>query len=230
MSRYPPLPLFRFRRKVPFLLGFLFFFSFSVVLFPLETIHIDKLLDSIRQLSQQTLTEESNAVLSRPFHQSSRNPYYLGKGYVLNIIHDQFSSKTLHLLMTAGDMTIGDYFVAGGWSGRVKSIITTNDHQLLSTSSSLSPSSESNKTTSSLDTAMIRRGMAVKITAVFHENSGNPRPLGESIYFFSLRGKNENVSKTDKKTMNLLQEQCELFMDQNIMEEEFGKEYIFELS
>lgn len=139
----------------------------------------------------------------------------------MNIIHDRYSGQTLHIVMTAGSMKVGDYFVAGGWSGRVKLIVTTNDDELLRVSSNSS-------TTRDNDENLIRKGIAVKLTASFHPDIGNPRPLGDDIYFFSGRNLPDLTTNKDmKKLQDKLKEETEYFMDQNFMFESFGKCFVF---
>jgi hypothetical protein len=69
--------------------------------------------------------------------------------------------------------------------------------------------------------------MAVKITASYHSDIGNPRPLGEEIYFFSARSKihlidQQLTNKMKKDIQEALKEETEYYMFDNIMNYEFG--------
>lgn len=142
--------------------------------------------------------------------------YLVGKGYVLNIIHDRYSAQTLHIVLTSGSMKIGDYFVAGGWSGRVKLFIVTK-----------SEDKRENSRINQQDDGMtkvdvIEKGMAVKLSVVLHEERSNPRPLGHDIYFFSGRTHPQyDTSKGMKNLQEQVKEETEYFMDQAIMQESF---------
>jgi hypothetical protein len=132
-------------------------------------------------------------------------------------------------------MTVGDYFVAGGWSGKVKSIVPFEPP-------TLNEGEKGNKEKIILDDkTLFSRGASVKVIASLHSDCKEPRPLGETVHFFSLRGHGEPASLDDKNeeavstmmqtltnkqkkdVQQKLKELSEEFMDFNQMIHSFGK-------
>ena len=106
---------------------------------------------------------------------------------------------------------VGDYFSAGGWSGKVKVIMNDGEKSI----------------------PIAYPGYAGFITVSVHPDKGDPRPMGDRIYFLSSSGKSSNgggnwrglslsASQADKGAKAM----AEFLMQQQQMELALGPAYL----
>jgi hypothetical protein len=87
----------------------------------------------------------------------------IGGGTVLNVLKSQKEGTALHTVIRHGQVSVNDYFSAGGWSGSVKRILKDNIH--------------------SVQTVSV--GTGCKLMVRLTEESGEPTPLGDSVFFYA---------------------------------------------
>ncbi len=170
-----------------------------------------------------------------------------GRGVVLNLVHEQGTPPSIHVLLREGTIRVGDFLQAGGWMGRVRGLYMEDvqvNRESSSTTLDMKPKKDDKHKPKTvppknpfrvLDVAY--PGMAVRIVPAYLEECVDPRPVGERIHFFSPQvlevertqekladGKTSDILPLEKKKLETkAKEEALRARDEFIMEEEIGK-------